>query len=80
MNAHEITVAHQPRCFEIIAIPYIEPAAPTYVQALQKPPMVEALPERANHPGTQEIKRKLHECIQAHTIPASKRQISLQAT
>ena len=61
-------------------MPYIELAAPIYVQALQKPPTVEALPVFANLPGTQEISRKLQECIQAQTTDAKSRQITLQAT
>ena len=71
----KIIVALQPKCFDISAIPYIEPAAPIYVQALQNPPMVEALPLLANLPGTHEIRRKLHECIQAQVITAKNRQI-----
>ena len=58
-------------------MPYIEEAAPMYVHALQNPPTVDDLPECANLPGRQEIKRKLQECIQAQIIEANKRQTTL---
>ena len=73
-----IIVALQPKRSDIRAIPYIEAAAPIYVQALQKPLTVEALPVFANLPGTQEIKRKLQECINAQTMQARSKQIILQ--
>ena len=75
----EDIVALQPKCLETRAIPYIDAAAPIYVQALQKPLTVEALPVFANLPGTQEINRKLQECINAQTMQARIKQIILQA-
>ena len=41
---HEIIVALQPNLSDTSAIPYIDTAAPIYVQALQKPLTVDALP------------------------------------
>ena len=41
------------------------------MQALQKPLIVDALPVFANLPGTHEMSKKLHECINAHTMQAS---------
>jgi hypothetical protein len=66
----EIIVALHPRLSEISAIPYIDTAAPMYVQALQRPLTVDALPVFANLPGTQEISKKLQECINAQTMQA----------
>ena len=75
----EMIVVLQPQISEIKAIPYMERDAPIYVQALHKPPTVEALPVFANLPGTQEISKKLQECINAHTIQARSKHIILQA-
>ena len=75
---HESTVALQPKDSDTIAIPYIEIDAPMYVQALQSPPTVDALPVFAKRPGTQEISKKLQECINAQTIQASSKHKILQ--
>ena len=75
----EMIVALQPRLSETRAIPYIDTAAPIYVHALQQPLTVDALPVFLNLPGTQEIKRKLHECINAQTMQARSKHIILQA-
>ena len=64
----------QPSFSDMIAMPYIEIAAPTYVNALQKPLVVAALPYFENLPGKQEMRRKLHACIQAHIVQARIRQ------
>ena len=50
-----------------MAKPYVEMAAPTQVKALQKPLTVAERPNCLNLPGKQEISRKLHPCIVAHT-------------
>ena len=41
------------------------------MQALQHPPIVDALPVFENLPGRQEINKKLQECIHAQTVQAS---------
>ena len=77
MRIQDTMVNVQPKRFDTRASPYIEVAAPIYVQALQRPPTVEALPVPANLPGKQEISKKLQECINALMTPAKSRQITL---
>ena len=79
ITIQEMAVTLQPKRSETKAIPYIEVAAPTYVQALQKPPTVDALPVPANLPGRQEMSRKLQECIQALIMPAKSKHTTLAA-
>lgn len=79
MTIHEIVVTVQPKASDIRAIPYIDAAAPMYVQALQKPLTVDVLPVPANLPGRQEISKKFTECMQALITPANNKQITLAA-
>ena len=77
ITIQEIVVIVQPNYSEINSIPYIDVAAPTYVQALQNPPTVDAFPVPAKRPGIQEISKKFEECIQALISPATIKQIIL---
>ena len=72
-------MALQPSFSEIIAIPYIDTAAPTYTKALQNPLVVAAFPRFENRPGRHDIKRKLQPCMQAQIAQAMIRQIVLDA-
>ena len=76
--SQDITVAIQPRVLDTRGIPYIDIAAPMYVHALHRPPMVEVRPVLTNLAGTQEISKKLIPCIQAHTRAARMREITLK--
>ena len=71
--------ALQPILSAIAPIPYMDIAAPTYVQAFENPLAVAALPNLANRPGRQDINKKFIACINPQTKAARIRQTSFNA-
>ena len=72
---HDNAVLDHPKRSEIRPIPYVDIAAPIYIQLLHIPPTVAALPVWANLPGRQEMRRKFTPCIEAQIKEARSRDI-----